>query len=109
MIGIKNRTLIPTRDGGRVSRLPEVSKIFAKSINSMKDPLILASYPTAGQATSSQVGTPESKASGPIGPYWDALRKLKRVTVGGSLTSGLVVSQRPVTASPMSPSPKLVE
>jgi len=53
--------------------------------------------------------TPESKASGPIGPYWDGLRKLKRVTVGGSLTSGLVVSQKPATASPMSPSPKLVE
>ena len=52
--------------------------------------------------------TPESKASGPIGPYWDGLRKLKRVTVGGSMTSGLVFSQKR-SASPMSPSLKRVE
>ena len=47
--------------------------------------------------------TPESKASGPIGPYWDALRKLKRVTVGGSMTSGLVFSQKPLASDKRSP------
>ena len=52
--------------------------------------------------------TPEPKASGHIGPYWDGLRKLKRVTVGGSMTSGLVFSQKR-SASPMSPSLKRVE
>lgn len=30
---------------------------------------------------------------GLTGPYWDALRKLPRVRVGGSMTSGLVFSR----------------
>ena len=47
--------------------------------------------------------TPESKADGHIGPYWDALRTLKRVVVGGSLTSGMVFSQKPLASDKRSP------
>lgn len=35
----------------------------------------------------------------PAGPYWDALRRLKRVRVGGSLSSGIVISRFPGPAS----------
>jgi hypothetical protein len=36
---------------------------------------------------------------GPIGPYWDALRKLKRVRVGGVPSSGIVISRTPDPAT----------
>jgi hypothetical protein len=35
----------------------------------------------------------------PAGPYWDALRRLKRVRVGRSLSSGIVISRFPGSAS----------
>ena len=35
----------------------------------------------------------------PAGPYWDALRRLKRVRVGKSLSSGIVISRAPGPAS----------
>jgi hypothetical protein len=35
----------------------------------------------------------------PAGPYWDALRRLKRVRVGRSFSSGIVISRFPGSAS----------
>lgn len=44
-------------------------------------------------------------APGHTGPYWDALRKLARVRVGGPAVSGLIVSRRPQEEDPPSPTP----
>lgn len=35
------------------------------------------------------------ETGGPTGPYWDALRQLPRVRVGGNIGAGLVFSSRP--------------
>jgi len=47
-----------------------------------------------------QPGPAGPVVAGPIGPYWDALRKLKRVRVGGVPSSGIVISRAsdPATA-----------
>ncbi len=45
-----------------------------------------------------QPGPAAPVVTGPIGPYWDALRKLKRARVGGVPSSGIVISRAPDSA-----------
>lgn len=44
---------------------------------------------------------------GHTGPYWDALRKLSRVRVGGNIGAGLVFSARPSSNQPATGETKL--
>jgi hypothetical protein len=53
-----------------------------------------APQPPADQAPR-EPGSDVARVVGPIGPYWDALRKLKRVRVGGVPSSGIVISRTP--------------
>ncbi len=67
----------------------------------MKPPALLPAdspQPPADQPPR-EPGSDVARVVGPIGPYWDALRKLKRVRVGGVPSSGLVISRTPDPAT----------